>query len=119
EHRQLGFEFGTFTDRFNRLEEALQIIQPLIKGERPTFSGRWYTTESAMANPRYRDDIPIMIGGGGEKKTFRIPAPCPHPLNIIAPPHEVPGKVDALAARFREAGRDRATLGTTAYLTIL
>ena len=42
EHEQLGFEFGTFTDRFNRLDEALQIILPMIKGERPTFSGNWY-----------------------------------------------------------------------------
>jgi alkanesulfonate monooxygenase SsuD/methylene tetrahydromethanopterin reductase-like flavin-dependent oxidoreductase (luciferase family) len=58
EHRQLGFEFGTFTDRFKRLEEALQILDPMIKGEPSTFSGDWYTTESAIANPRYRDPHP-------------------------------------------------------------
>ena len=40
EHDELGFEFGTFTDRFNRLDEALQIILPMLKGERPTFSGK-------------------------------------------------------------------------------
>jgi F420-dependent oxidoreductase-like protein len=119
EHKQLGFEFGTFTDRFNRLEEALQIIQPMIKGERPTFSGKWYTTESAMANPRYRDDIPIMIGGGGEKKTFAIAARCADHLNIIAGLDDLPGKMDALAARCDEAGRDRSTLGTTAYVTLI
>jgi F420-dependent oxidoreductase-like protein len=119
EHRELGFEFGSFTDRFNRLEEALQIIQPMIKGERPTFSGKWYTTESAMANPRYRDDIPIMIGGGGEKKTFAIAARCADHLNIIAPLDELPAKVDALAARCDEVGRDRSTLGTTAYVTLI
>jgi len=119
EHHQLGFEFGTFTDRFNRLEEALQIIQPMIKGERPTFSGKWYTTESAMANPRYRDDIPIMIGGGGEKKTFAIAARCADHLNIIAGLDDLPGKMDALAARCDEAGRDRSTLGTTAYVTLI
>jgi F420-dependent oxidoreductase-like protein len=119
EHRQLGFEFGTFTDRFNRLEEALQIIQPMINGERPSFSGKWYTTESAMANPRYRDDIPIMIGGGGEKKTFAIAARCADHLNIIAGLDQLPGKMDALAARCDEAGRDRSTLGTTAYVTLI
>ncbi|ETW22594.1 oxidoreductase, partial [Mycobacterium gastri 'Wayne'] len=68
EHRQLGFEFGTFTDRFQRLEEALQILDPMIKGERPTFSGKWYTTESAMAEPRYRDRVPILIGGRKEPR---------------------------------------------------
>jgi F420-dependent oxidoreductase-like protein len=119
EHHQLGFEFGTFTDRFNRLEEALQIIQPMIKGERPTFSGKWYNTESAMANPRYRDNIPLMIGGGGEKKTFAIAARCADHLNIIAGLDELPGKMKALAARCDEAGRDRSTLQTTAYVTVL
>jgi alkanesulfonate monooxygenase SsuD/methylene tetrahydromethanopterin reductase-like flavin-dependent oxidoreductase (luciferase family) len=44
EHDQLGFEFGTFTDRFNKLEEALQIILPMLRGERPTFSGKYYRT---------------------------------------------------------------------------
>jgi F420-dependent oxidoreductase-like protein len=119
EHRQLGFEFGTFTDRFNRLQEALQILQPLIKGERPTFSGKWYNTESALANPRYRDNIPLMIGGGGEKKTFAIAARCADHLNIIAGLEELPGKVKALVERCDEAGRDRSTLETSAYLTVI
>src|SRR6201990_627391 len=55
EHDELGYEFGPFTDRFNRLDEALQIILPMLKGERPTFSGKWYHAENALANPRYRD----------------------------------------------------------------
>ena len=44
EHDQLGYEFGTFTDRFNKLGEALQIILPMLAGERPTFSGKYYQT---------------------------------------------------------------------------
>ena len=119
EHNQLGFEFGTFSDRFNRLEEALKILQPMIKGERPTFSGKWYNTESAMANPRYRDNIPLMIGGGGEKKTFAIAARCADHLNIIAALDELPRKMKALEARCDEAGRDRSTLQTTAYVTLV
>ena len=43
----------------------------MLKGERPTFSGKWYRAKEAMANPRFRDHIPLMIGGSGEKKTFR------------------------------------------------
>jgi F420-dependent oxidoreductase-like protein len=119
EHRQLGFEFGTFTDRFNRLEEALQILVPMIKGERPTFSGDWYHTESATAEPRYRDQVPIMIGGGGEKKTFAIAARTADHLNIIAGLDELPRKVDALKARCEEAGRDPATLETSLMLTVV
>ena len=57
EHRQLGFEFGTFTDRFERLDEALQIIVPMLRGERPSFDGRWYRTESAINEPRREEDL--------------------------------------------------------------
>ncbi len=119
EHRQLGFEFGTFTDRFQRLEEALQILDPMIKGERSTFSGKWYTTESAFAEPRYRDRIPILIGGSGEKKTFSIAARYADHLNVIAGFDQLPGKLDALAKRCDDAGRDRSTLETSILLTVL
>lgn len=117
EHRQLGYEFGNFTDRFQRLEEALQIIDPMLKGERPTFSGKWYTAESAMAEPRYRDHIPIMIGGSGEKKTFRLAARFADHLNIIAAFDELPRKMDAVRARCEEVDRDPATLETSMMLT--
>ncbi|WP_205872992.1 LLM class F420-dependent oxidoreductase [Mycobacterium camsae] len=119
EHRQLGFEFGTFTDRFNRLEEAMQIIDPMIKGEHPTFNGQWYTTESAMAEPRYRERIPVLVGGGGEKKTFGIAARYADHLNIVAAFEELPRKMEAVRARCAEVGRDPATLETSMMLTVL
>jgi F420-dependent oxidoreductase-like protein len=119
EHRQLGFEFGTFTDRFQRLEEALQILDPMIKGERSTFSGAWYSTESAIAEPRYRDRIPVLIGGSGEKKTFAIAARYADHLNITAGFDELRGKLDALAKRCDEAGRDQSTLETSMLLTVM
>ena len=40
EHDSLGYDFGTFTDRFNRLYEALEIILPMLAGQRPTFTGK-------------------------------------------------------------------------------
>ncbi|BBZ13738.1 LLM class F420-dependent oxidoreductase [Mycobacterium branderi] len=119
EHRQLGFEFGSFTDRFNRLEEALKILDPMIKGQPSTFSGNWYTTESAIANPRFRDRIPILIGGSGEKKTFSIAARYADHLNIIGGFDELPRKLDALAKRCDEVGRDPGTLETSMLVTAL
>ncbi len=113
EHQQLGFEFGTFTDRFNKLDEALQIILPMIKGERPTFSGKYYRTEEAMANPRFRDHIPLMIGGSGEKKTIPLAAKYFDHLNIIAGFDELPRKVQVVKERCEEIGRDPATLETS------
>jgi F420-dependent oxidoreductase-like protein len=113
EHQQLGFEFGTFTDRFHRLEEALAIILPMLRGERPTVSGEWYRTEQAINEPRLRDDLPLLIGGGGEKKTFRYAARHADHLNLICNASDVPRKLDALAARCDEEGRDRSTLETS------
>src|ERR1700742_3470623 len=42
EHESLGFEFGTFTDRFEKLEESLRIVLPMLRGEPVTLSGKWY-----------------------------------------------------------------------------
>jgi F420-dependent oxidoreductase-like protein len=113
EHQQLGYDFGTFTDRFNKLGEALQIILPMIKGERPTFSGKYYRAEEAMANPRLRDHIPLMIGGSGEKKTIPLAAKYFDHLNIIAGFDELPRKVQVVKDRCEEIGRDPATLETS------
>lgn len=113
EHRQLGFEFGTFTDRFERLDEALQIIAPMLRGQRPTFDGKWYHVENAINEPRFRDDLPILLGGGGEKKTFGLAARYADHLNIIANASELPRKLEALAQRCEEADRDRSTLETS------
>ncbi|MGI9126319.1 MAG: LLM class F420-dependent oxidoreductase, partial [Mycobacterium sp.] len=119
EHDQLGFEFGTFTERFAKLDEALQIILPMINGERVTFSGKYYRTEKAMAEPRFRDHIPLMIGGRGEKKTFGLAARFFDHLNVIAALPEIPGKISALRQRCAEVDRDPATLETSVLLSAI
>ena len=117
EHTSLGFKFGTFTERFAKLDEALQIILPMLAGDRVTFSGEYYRTEDAVAVPRFRKHIPLMIGGSGEKKTFGLAARYFDHLNVIAALPELPGKVAALARRCEEADRDPATLETSVLLT--
>ncbi len=119
EHDQLGFEFGTFTDRFNKLGEALQIIIPMIKGEHPTFSGKYYRTTDAMANPRFRDHIPLMIGGSGEKKTIPLAARHFDHLNVIASFDELPHKVQVVKERCEDIGRDPSTLETSMLVMAL
>ncbi|MEM6104686.1 LLM class F420-dependent oxidoreductase [Mycobacterium sp. 050272] len=119
EHQQLGFDFGTFTERFEKLDEALQIIVPMLHGERPTFDGKWYHTESAINEPRYRDHIPVMLGGSGEKKTFRLAARYADHLNLIADIDALPGKLEVLRQRCAEIDRDPATLETSTLLTVV
>ncbi|WP_328855932.1 LLM class F420-dependent oxidoreductase [Williamsia herbipolensis] len=113
EHQQMGYEFGTFTDRFERLDEALQIIEPMLRGGHPELDGRWYQAHSTLNEPRVRDTLPIMLGGGGEKKTFGLAARYADHLNIICNASELPRKLDALAARCEEAGRDRGSIETS------
>ncbi len=113
EHNQLGYDFGTFTERFAKLDESLQIIEPMLRGEHPTFEGKYYRTSSAMNEPRLRDDLPILIGGSGEKKTFRMAARYASHLNVICDDSALPVKLEALAARCQEQGRDRSTLETS------
>jgi F420-dependent oxidoreductase-like protein len=113
EHQGFGLEFGTFTERFERLEEALQIIGPMLRGEEPTFTGSWYRVENALNNPRLRPTIPLMLGGSGEQKTFRLAAKYADHMNILCGRPEVPRKVAALRERCEEIGRDPDTLPTS------
>ena len=119
EHDQLGFDFGTFTERFDKLTEALDIILPMLAGERPTVNGKYYRTDQAMANPRYRDHIPLMIGGSGEKKTIPLAARHFDHLNIIAGLDELPGKLDVVRARCEDVDRDPATLETSTLISVV
>ena len=118
EHDDFGYDFGTFTERFEKLEEALQIIKPMLRGEQPTFSGKYYRVSNALNNPRVRPSIPIMLGGGGEQKTFRMAAQYADHMNIICDRADIGRKVAALRQRCEEAGRDPATLPTS-YLTMV
>lgn len=119
EHDQLGFEFGTFTERFAKLDEALQILLPMIAGERVSFTGTHYRTREAFAEPRFSDHIPLMIGGSGEKKTFGLAARYFDHLNIIASFAELPAKIAALTRRCEEVDRDPASLETSILLTVV
>ncbi|WP_375476418.1 LLM class F420-dependent oxidoreductase [uncultured Jatrophihabitans sp.] len=116
EHHSLGFEFGTFTDRFEKLEEALQIILPMLRGEQVTLSGKWYQVHDAMNHPAPLGRIPVLIGGGGERKTLRLVAQYADESNLICGVPEIPRKFEALAGHCADLGRDRSEI-TVSYQT--
>ena len=118
EHDAFGIEFGTFTDRFEKLEEALQIILPMLDGKTATLAGKHYNAVDAMNSPAPIGHIPVMIGGGGERKTFRMVAEYADEANIIADAADMPRKLDALAQRCAEVGRDRSTLTVSWQRTV-
>lgn len=114
EHQSLGFEFGTFTDRFERLEEALQIILPMLRGETVSLDGDRYQVSDVENSPAPLSKVPVMIGGGGEKKTLRMVAQYADESNLVGTTvEEVPRKLDALAAHCERLGRDRSEITVT------
>ena len=110
EHDAYGYEFGTFTERFQKLEEALQIILPMLRDERPTFTGKHYSVEAAINQPAPISRIPVLIGGSGERKTLRMVAQYADEGNFTCSLVEVPRKLDALAGHCEALGRDRSTI---------
>ena len=120
EHDSLGFEFGTFTDRFEKLEEALRIIIPMLRGETVTLDGKHYQVTDAVNSPAPISRIPIMIGGTGEKKTLRMVAQYADESNLSSGPvEEIPHKLDVLAEHCERLGRDRSEIAVTKLQMVL
>ncbi|MYD33658.1 MAG: LLM class F420-dependent oxidoreductase [Acidimicrobiales bacterium] len=117
EHNSLGYEFGTFTDRFEKLEEALQIIIPMLRGEPVTLDGKHYQVTDAVNSPQPVSRIPIMIGGAGEQKTLRMVAQYADESNLSnATIDEIPRKLDALDGHCQRLGRARSEITVTKIL---
>lgn len=114
EHLAYGFEFGTFTDRFRWLEEALQVLVALRAGERTTFDGDRYQLQDAPLSPKPVGALPIMVGGGGEIKTLRMVARYADEWNVWADPEIMAHKSAVLDCHCDDQGRDRAEIQRSA-----
>ena len=118
EHDAMGFEFGTISERFEKLEEALQIITPMLRGETITHQGKHYRTSEAVNSPPPVSKIPIMIGGQGEKKTLRMVAQYADESNLTGTIEDIPRKLEALAGHCERLGRDRSEIKVTKLLLV-
>jgi F420-dependent oxidoreductase-like protein len=116
ESRGLGFPFPPTAERFERLEEALQICLQMWRGDESPYHGRHYQLERLLNSPQSlsRPHPPIMIGGGGEKKTLRLVARYADACNLFAGRDEA-RKLDVLRQHCEAVGRDYDTIYKTAY----
>ncbi|HKJ23818.1 MAG TPA: LLM class F420-dependent oxidoreductase [Myxococcota bacterium] len=121
EHTGYGFEFGTLGERFRKLEEALSIIAPMLRDERPTVSGEFYSAHEAINRPEplQAGGPPLMIGGAGEKKTLRLVAEHANESNLPCPVAEVPRKLEALQGHLDAVGRARDTVGVSVLFSLI
>ena len=119
EHAGYGYDFPTAKERLDRLEEALQIIPAMLTEEAPSFQGRHYRIQQVLNNPKpIRGRIPVLIGGGGEKRTLRLVAQYGDACNLFGGPDEVRHKLDVLERHCADVGRDPAEITKTILYTV-
>ncbi len=116
EHLGLGVPFPPLAERFERLEEALQICLQMWSDDNGPYKGRYYELNETfcrpapVSSPRPR----ILIGGGGERRTLRLVATYADACNFFGLPEEVAHKVEVLHDHCKAVGRDPAEIEITA-----
>ena len=116
ESRGLGLPFPPLAERFERLEEALQICLQMWSGDEGPYDGKHYQLGRTLNSPQAlsRPHPPILIGGAGEKKTLRLVAQYAQACNLFAGP-ELEHKLDVLREHCAAVGRDYDEIEKTVY----
>ena len=121
EHDAYGYEFGSFTDRFEKLEEGLQIVKSMFVNDSTTFNGKWFTVTDAMNNPKpiSAGGPPVLIGGSGEKKTLRMVAQYADACNVFGDVTRVRHLMGVLDEHCANLGRNPADICRTRLGTLI
>jgi alkanesulfonate monooxygenase len=107
EAKGLGLSFPSTAERFERLEETLQICLQMWSEDDGPYNGKHYQLERTLNSPQVlrKPHPPILIGGGGEKKTLRLVAKYAQACNLFPSP-ELEHKLDVLREHCVAVGRD-------------
>jgi F420-dependent oxidoreductase-like protein len=116
ESRGLGIPFPPVSERFEHLEDALETCLRMWSDDESPYTGHHVTLERPLNSPQSlsRPHPPIMIGGGGEKKTLRFVAKYAQACNLFPGP-ELPHKLDVLREHCEREGRDYDEIEKTVY----
>ncbi|MGX5681559.1 LLM class F420-dependent oxidoreductase [Schumannella luteola] len=122
EHLALGVPYPPLKERFERLEETLQIVLQMWSDDEGPFVGQHYQLAETISVPKpvQSPRPPIVIGGSGEKKTLRLVAQYADATNLIAPDVEtVTRKLEILREHCDAVGRDYESIERTAQFRLL
>ena len=107
EHEAYGLDYGSVGSRLDRLEEACQIIKGLFSNEHFSFNGEHYQLQDAPLEPKpQQTKMPLMIGGGGEKRTLKITAQYADEWNVWGDVDILRHKMGVLDQHCESVGRD-------------
>jgi F420-dependent oxidoreductase-like protein len=119
EHAAYGYDFPELKVRLAMEEEALQIVRAMFTQEQPSFHGEYFHIDAPYNHPRpLRGDIPILIGGSGEKKTLRMVATYGDACNLFAGGAEAKRLLGVLEEHCEKVGRDYSEITKTAMATV-
>jgi alkanesulfonate monooxygenase SsuD/methylene tetrahydromethanopterin reductase-like flavin-dependent oxidoreductase (luciferase family) len=110
EHSAYGIALPPPAERVDRLAEACEVIRRLLAEDVSTFAGRWYRLVDARCEPKPLGPVPLLIGGGGERRTLRVAARFADEWHAWGQPDVFAHKNEVLDEHCRAAGRDPATL---------
>ena len=116
EHLGYGVPFPPLSERFERLEETLQICLQMWSDDDGPYEGAYYRLAETVCSPKPVSSPrpPILVGGGGERKTLRLVARYADACNLFATdPDEVARKLEVLDRHCADAGRDPAAVRRT------
>ena len=115
-----GYEFPSLGERFERLEDHLNIARAMFTQEPATYEGKHHSVTDAFNNPPpIRGDIPIMIGGSGEKKTLRMVAQYADASNFFGDAERIRHLVGVLEGHCERLGRDIGEITKTRLGTLV
>lgn len=114
-----GFDFPPIGERMDRLEDAVRICRAMFDGPCSTVEGRYHRVDGAFNVPQPLRRVPIMIGGGGERRTLRLVARHADLCNVIGDAAVVRHKMEVLRGHCEAEGRDPADIVKTAHVGIV
>jgi F420-dependent oxidoreductase-like protein len=114
EHAAYGIALGSVTERLDRFEEAVQILSSMLREPRTSFAGSYFTVTDAPNQPApVQRPLPLLVGGGGERRTMRIAARYADEWNTWTSPDVLEHKVGVLRRHCEEIGRDPSSIAVS------